>query len=87
MTFDAIKKASSVIKRSQPLFLTIDEIDTWKKGHVNDKSSSARYLFKQPLQASDISFVVLSQWGELESLKGPFTEYAKELGVEIKFGE
>ena len=87
LTFDAIKKASSVIKRSQPLFLTIDEIDTWKKGHVNDKSSSARYLFKQPLQASDISFVVLSQWGELESLKGPFTEYAKELGVEIKFGE
>lgn len=87
LTFDAIKKASSVIKRSQPLFLTIDEIDTWKKAHVNDKSSSARYLFKQPLQASDISFVVLSQWGELESLKGPFTEYAKELGVEIKFGE
>lgn len=87
LTFDAIKKASSVIKRSQPLFLTIDEIDTWKKEHVNDKSSSARYLFKQPLQASDISFVVLSQWGELESLKGPFTEYAKELGVEIKFGE
>lgn len=87
LTFDAIKKASSVIKRSQPLFLTIDEIDTWKKGHVNDKSSSARYLFKQPLQASDISFVVLSQWGELESLKGPFSEYAKELGVEIKFGE
>lgn len=87
LTFDAIKKASSVIKRSQPLFLTIDEIDAWKEEHANDNSSSDRYLFKQPLQASDISFVVLSQWGELESLKGPFTEYAKELGVEIKFGE
>lgn len=87
LTFDAIKEASSVIKHTQPLFLTDDEIDAWKEKHVNDNSSSDRYLFKEPLQASGISFVVLSQWGGLELLKDPFTEYAKKLGVEIKFGE
>lgn len=87
LTFKEIKEASSVINRSQPLFLTDDEIDAWKEEHANDNSSSSRYLFDKPLQASGISFVVLSQWGYLESLKDPFTEYAKKLGVEIKFGE
>ncbi len=87
LTFDEIKNAASVIQRAQDLFLLADNIEAWKSEHANDKSSDQRYLFKDPLQAAGTSFVVLSQWGYIGKLKEPFAEYAKRLGVEIKFSE
>ena len=87
LTFDEIKDAASVIQRAQDLFLLSDNVEAWKSKHANDKSSDQRYLFGMPLQAAGTSFVVLSQWGYLDNLKEPFEEYAKKLGVEIKFSE
>lgn len=87
LTFDEIKDAASVIQRAQDLFLLSDNVEAWKSKHANVKSSDQRYLFGMPLQAAGTSFVVLSQWGYLDNLKEPFEEYAKKLGVEIKFSE
>ena len=87
LTFDEIKDAASVIQRAQDLFLLSDNVEAWKSEHAKDKSSDQRYLFDKPLQAAGTSFVVLSQWGYIDKVKEPFMEYAKNLGVEIKFSE